>query len=127
VANLARHHTRPFHAIENIDLPFMILFFVLTGASLQTGMLIKIGLVGIGYLVLRILGRFVGAWVGGTAAQAEPLFRLWIGIALVAAQRRPDLGETILTVVIASTVLFEIAGPILTRQALIGMGEILKS
>jgi hypothetical protein len=50
-----------------------------------------------------------------------------LGMALVAAQRRPDLGESILTVVIASTVLFEIAGPILTRQSLIRMGEFRKS
>jgi hypothetical protein len=50
-----------------------------------------------------------------------------LGMALVAAQQRPDLGETILTVVIASTVLFEIAGPVLTRQALIRMGEVPKS
>jgi Kef-type K+ transport system membrane component KefB len=139
VANLARHHTRPFHAIENIELPFMILFFVLAGASLQTETLITIGLVGTGYLVLRVLGRFVGAWVGGALGRAKSPFRLWmalalmpqagvaLGMALVAAQQRPDLGETILTVVIASTVLFEIAGPVLTRQALIRMGEAPKS
>jgi Kef-type K+ transport system membrane component KefB len=139
VANLARHHTRPFHAIEHIELPFMILFFVLAGASLHTDVLIKIGLTGTGYLVLRIGGRFAGAWVGGVLGRAESRFRLWmamalmpqagvaLGMALVAAQRRPDLGESILTVVIASTVLFEIAGPILTRQSLIRMGEFRKS
>ncbi|MDH3718889.1 MAG: cation:proton antiporter [Planctomycetota bacterium] len=34
VTNLARHHYRPFHEIENVEWPFMILFFVLAGASL---------------------------------------------------------------------------------------------
>ena len=29
VAYLANHHKRPFHAIENIELPFMVLLFVL--------------------------------------------------------------------------------------------------
>ena len=29
VASLATHHDRPFHAIEGIEWPFMILFFVL--------------------------------------------------------------------------------------------------
>ena len=28
VANFAKHHKRPFHAIEGIEWPFMILFFV---------------------------------------------------------------------------------------------------
>ena len=32
VARRARHHEQPFHAIENIEWPFMILFFVLAGA-----------------------------------------------------------------------------------------------
>ena len=34
VASLARHHRRPFHAIEGIEWPFMILFFLLAGASI---------------------------------------------------------------------------------------------
>ncbi len=35
VTNLAKHHTRPFHEIEHIEWPFMVLFFVLAGASLK--------------------------------------------------------------------------------------------
>jgi Kef-type K+ transport system membrane component KefB len=35
VANLARHHRRPFRAIEGIEWPFMVLFFVLSGTSLH--------------------------------------------------------------------------------------------
>ncbi|MGD2125106.1 MAG: cation:proton antiporter [Desulfobacteraceae bacterium] len=136
IANFARHHTRPFHAIELIDLPFMILFFVLAGASLETEMLSNIGLVGSAYVVLRVVGRFVGAWAGGAIGRAESLFSRWmgaallpqagvaLGMALVATQRRPDLGEVILTVVVTSTVLFEIIGPVLTRIALVRMGEV---
>ena len=46
-----------------------------------------------------------------------------LGMALVAIERRPDLGEIILPVVIASTVLFEVIGPMLTRTGLIHVGE----
>ena len=35
VASFAKHHTRPFHAIEGFEWPFMIFFFVLAGASLD--------------------------------------------------------------------------------------------
>jgi Kef-type K+ transport system membrane component KefB len=136
VANLARHHMRPFHAIEGIEWPFMILFFVLAGASLHAKALYQVGLAGSAYIILRIIGRFLGAWVGGAVSRAEPLVRRWIGMALmpqagialgmalVAIQRRPDLGEVILTVVIASTVLFEVIGPVLTRIALVRAGEV---
>ena len=136
VANLARHHTRPFHAIEGIEWPFMILFFVLAGTLLEFHALYQIGLVGAGYIILRIVGRLVGAWVGGSISHAEPLMRRWMGLALmpqagvalamalVVVKRYPHLCEIILPVVIASTVLFELIGPVLTRIALVRVGEV---
>lgn len=135
VANRASHHEYPFHAIENIEWPFMILFFVLSGASLQTEALYKIGLIGTSYILLRIIGRLVSAWLGGIMSHANPRLRRWMGVALlpqagvalgmalVAKERCPILGELILPVVIASTILFEIIGPVATRSALIHWGE----
>lgn len=35
VANLAKHHERPFREIENIEWPFMVVFFVLAGAEFR--------------------------------------------------------------------------------------------
>lgn len=136
VANLARHHTRPFHAIEGIEWPFMILFFILSGASLQTETLYRIGFVGGMYILFRIIGRFLGAWVGGAISHAGPVMCRWmgmalmpqagvaLGMALIAIQRRPDLEGVILPVVIASTVFFEVLGPILTRIGLVRAGEV---
>jgi Kef-type K+ transport system membrane component KefB len=136
VANLARHHIRPFHAIEGIEWPFMILFFVLAGASLQLETLFQIGFVGSAYIIFRIIGRLLGGWTGGAISNAKPLMRRWMGIvlmpqagvalgmALVVIERRPDLGEIILPVVIASTVLFELIGPVLTRTGLMHVGEV---
>ena len=134
VANLSRHH-RPFHAIEGIEWPFMILFFILAGATLELGSLSKIGIVGAGYVIFRIVGRILGGWAGGWISGSDPPMRRWIGIAmmpqagvalgmaLVATQRLPDFGDTILPVIIASTVLFEVLGPIFTRLALIRVGD----
>ena len=136
VANLARHHIRPFHAIEGIEWPFMILFFVLAGASFQLETLFQIGFVGSAYIIFRIIGRLLGGWTGGSISNAKPLMCRWMGIALmpqagvalgmalVVIERRPDLGEIILPVVIASTVLFELIGPVLTRTGLIHVGEV---
>jgi Kef-type K+ transport system membrane component KefB len=130
VANLARHHERPFHAIEDVEWPFMIVFFVLAGASLRLESLHQIGALGVAYMVLRVLGRLIGAWVGGLPAGVPVVDRLWMGLsllpqagvalgmALVASQRFPEVGRAILPVVIAATVLFELIGPILTRLAL---------
>ena len=136
VANLAHHHTRPFHAVEGIEWPFMVLFFLLAGASLDAAVLTRIGFIGLGYVIFRIIGRFLGAWTGGMMAHAEPLFKKWmgmalmpqagvaLGMALIAVQRRPDLSEIILPIVIASTVFFELIGPVMTRLSLVRAKEI---
>jgi hypothetical protein len=47
-----------------------------------------------------------------------------LGMALVATHRRPDLADMIFSVVIASTVLFEVIGPVVTRSALVHVGEV---
>lgn len=136
VANLARHHKRPFHAIEGIEWPFLILFFVLAGASLHVDSLAAVGLLGAAYIILRVVGRLLGAWAGGVLSNADPHIRRWMGVALmpqagvalgmalVATQRLPDLSDIILPVVIGATVLFEVIGPVLTRRVLILAGEV---
>ena len=135
VVNMASHHTRPFHEIEHIEWPFMILFFVLAGASLELESLNGIGLIGLAYIGLRILGRVLGGWLGGFLANTEPVHRRWIGaallpqagvalgMALVAANYFPDLKEALLAVTVGTVIAFEVLGPILTFMALRKTGE----
>lgn len=135
VVNLAKHHTRPFHEIEHIEWPFMVLFFVLAGASLRLESLYDIGLIGLAYLVLRIIARMLGGWIGSRVADIPILHRRWIGLALipqagvalgmalVAADHFPDLEEMLLAVTIGTTIVFEVVGPILTQLALRKVGE----
>lgn len=113
----------------------MILFFILAGASLELGALKHLGVLGTVYVVARVAGRMLGAWLGGRACHAEPAVRRWIGIAmmpqagvalgmaLIAVGRFPTYQATILPMVVASTVFFELTGPILTRLALHRAGE----
>lgn len=63
VANLARHHRRPFHAIEGVEWPFLNLFFVLAGASMEVEMVRHAGLALVAFVVLRVLGRCLGGWL----------------------------------------------------------------
>jgi len=136
VANFARHHNRAFHdnrafhEIENIEWPFMVLFFVLAGASLNIAVLPTMGTVGLAYMVLRIIGRIAGGWLGGTLSGMSPLHRNWIGVALmpqagvslgmalIAASAFPEARDEILGTAIATTILFELAGPLATSVAL---------
>jgi Kef-type K+ transport system membrane component KefB len=135
VAARARHHRRPFHAIEGIEWPFMILFFVLAGASLDVSALATLGAVIVAYVVLRTLGIELGTRAGAAASGANPAIRHWmgrallpqagiaLGMALVAAQRFPELGDDLLNLAVASTALFEIVGPVFTRRAVDRSGD----
>jgi Kef-type K+ transport system membrane component KefB len=136
VANLAHHHTRPFHAIEGIEWPFIILFFVLAGASLRVESLQDVGLLAGLYVLLRIVGRVVGGAVGAIMAGEDGAMRRYmgfamlpqagiaLGMALVATTRLPQYREPILALVISTTILFELFGPVLTRLALGWAGEV---
>jgi len=130
ITNLAKHHAYPFHEIENIEWPFITLFFILAGASLQIGMLAELGVLGLVYLLARIGGKLIGAWVGARASHANNDVQHWmgfslfpqagvaIGMALLTANRFPEHQQVILSVAISTTVFFELIGPICTRVAL---------
>ncbi len=130
VANLVKHHNRPFEVLGSFDWPFLVLFFVLAGASLQLSSLLALGVVGLGYVLARGLGRILGGWVGGYAARASAADSRWMGVALMpqagvalgmailAGDQMPQYRETINTVTLAATIVFELVGPVLTRHAL---------
>ncbi len=130
VVNLARHHDQPFHEIERIEWPFILLFFVMAGASLEVDMLSQIGWIGLAYVALRLTARIAGGWLGGwfagvsrregvlTGMALMPQAGVAIGMALVAADRFPAYADQILAITIASTIIFEIIGPLCTQYAL---------
>lgn len=129
-------------------MPLMfILFFALAGAHLDVGLLSMIGLVGLVYIVSRIIGKAGGAWVGGVWGRAPSLIRKNLGIAILSqaglavglalivhnelsalermgVHAAAEVAAVVLTTITATTVVFEVIGPILTRWALVRAGEI---
>ena len=93
------------------------------------------GLLGTTYIIGRIAGLILGARVSGRFCHADKTIGHWmgmalmpqagvaLGMALIAGQHFPDLKETIITVVIGSTVFFELLGPVVIRRVLIHVGE----
>ena len=124
IVNFATHHTRAFHEIEHIQWPFLILFFILAGASLEIDAVQKLGVIGLAFVLLRVGSRLIGGWIGGTLAQVPrheramfgmallPQAGVAIGMALVAAQQFPQWETQIVALTVGSTVVFEIIGPV---------------
>lgn len=122
------------------------LFFVLAGAHLRLAALPSLGIIGIVYMLGRSFGLIGGAWIGSKLGRAEPVIvknlglgilsqaGVAIGLALYVQQTFSQYGEagawigtTIITTVTATSVIFEIVGPILTKIALRRAGEIAPS
>lgn len=130
VANLATHHTRPFHAIKNIQSPFLVLFFILAGASLDFVNLLDVGLIGALYITLRVIGKILGGWLSGrllgmTGSDARwigaamlPQAGVAVGMALIVSHILPNYADTIMAITIAATAFFEILGPLVARAAI---------
>lgn len=136
VANFSRHHReKVFEEIEEMQWPLLILFFLLAGASLELEALWQAGWIGVLYIVLRMIGRFIGSWLGASWAGCQDRNFHWmglamlphagipIGMALVAIQYFPEHQETLLAVILGATVIFELVGPGLTRHMLFQAGE----
>ena len=135
VANLARHHLRPFNAIEGIEWPFLILFFLLAGASFEFSTVRSAGGMLAAYFFLRVLGRLLGGLLCIPCARLQPKHGYWLGAALlpqagvamgmtlVVSRELPDVGAVVLPIVLAGTIIFEVIGPIVTRVSLSRVGE----
>lgn len=135
MTNVARHHERAFHEIEHIEWPFLVLFFVLAGASMHVDALLGVGFLGVAYVLLRVMGKIGGAALGVAVSGGEASVRRWLGpallpqagialgLALIVEQRFPEINGHLLSLIIAATVVFEVLGPPSTRLALRRSGE----
>jgi Kef-type K+ transport system membrane component KefB len=147
VTNLVVDNSEYIHcAVERVGPLAYILFFVMVGAHLQVSLLPQMGLLGIVYLLLRSIGKFGGAWLGGWLGGAEPQVRnnlgfgllsqagVAIGLALSIAGRFDVYGEagiylgsTVINVITATTFVVQIAGPIMVKFAVTRAGEVDKA
>ncbi len=118
--------------------PLFMLFFVISGATLDLAIIPYIGVIGIVYLVCRSLGKYFGAFLGGVVTKADKNVRNHLGITLLpqagvaigmaqSVASEPALAEissSIVTVVLCATLVYEIIGPLLTKISLKKAGEI---
>ncbi len=119
--------------------PLFLLFFVISGAELNLSVLPTVGLVGVCYVLARVLGKWMGASLGARMVHAHPNVQKYLGLTLVpqagvaigmaqlALSRLPSHGQQIQAVVLAGTLIYELTGPVITKLALTRAGEIPKA
>ncbi|MDO5097001.1 MAG: cation:proton antiporter [Peptostreptococcaceae bacterium] len=137
ISNVRYGKLKYFSIVENITVPIFLAFFVISGADLDIGALKATGLVGIAYVLVRVIGKWLGAFIGAKAFNMPksvqkylgytlvPQAGVAIGLSLVAQNALPgEHGSEIRTVILAATVIYEFVGPLVTKKALMAAGEI---
>jgi Kef-type K+ transport system membrane component KefB len=132
VANVSSQKLKAFGSLEQFSSPIITMFFVLAGARLDIRLIPTIGFLGAAYLIFRILGKVLGAALGATISHAPTTVRKYIGLGLLSqvgvavglaitvSREFPgtNLGTTVITILLATTIITEIVGPISTKTAL---------
>ena len=117
--------------------PLLVLFFVLSGADLDLtvftrGSIILIGLI---YIATRCLGKYFGAGISSRLTNCSASVVKYLGVTLfpqagvalgmcVTASQLPGDGALIRNIVLFAVLVYEIAGPLLTKWALTQSGDI---
>ena len=117
--------------------PLFALFFVLSGAELELDVFanLMIVLLGLLYIVARSAGKYLGAYLSARALGCSRSVYHNLGITLlpqagvalgmcVTARELGEAGELICNITLFAILIYELVGPMLTKQALQRAGDI---
>jgi len=118
--------------------PLFALFFVISGAELELGVFgeVTIVLISVVYIIFRSLGKYIGTYISAKATKCEPQICKYLGITLlpqagvalgmctIAAIDLGEAGHLVRNITLFAVLIYELFGPLLTRQALMSAGEI---
>lgn len=136
----ATNDDKLFKQLNYFSPPILLLFFVRSGANFQLDALLSTGdsiagipllVIGAVYFFVRIVGKYAGAFIGCQVVKKDKLVRNYLGFALVpqagvaiglaALASRTVGGETgaaMETIILASSVMYELIGPALAKMSL---------
>ena len=117
--------------------PLFALFFVISGAELELSVFTDVAIVFIGivYIIFRSLGKYFGTFASAKASGCEPNICKYLGITLLpqagvalgmcaTAMQLGEQGNLIRNITLFAVLVYELVGPLLTRQALTAAGDI---
>ena len=147
--NFVSDSNRTLDVMDRFTSPIYMMFFVISGASLdltiffdKNGLIVLI--IALTYVVFRFLGKWLGAFTGASITRCEPKIKKYLGFALIPQagvaiglattaytlfNKNPDTayaGSLILAIILTSTLIYELIGPMVAKFALNKAGEIPK-
>ena len=136
--NLSEYSVDIMARSEQWTAPLYAVFFVLSGAQLDLTVFRypSVLLIGLVYILVRCAGKYLGARVSSTAMGCDEKVKKYLGITLfpqagvalgmvVTAQALgAEMGAMIRNIILFSVLVYELIGPLLTKEALMAAGEV---
>ena len=126
-----------YRQINNFTPPVMSIFFIMSGMNLDLSALTTVGTVGLAYFIVRIIGKYLGTYISclitGTSREIRnymglaliPQAGVAIGLAFLGQRLLPEeMGKLLLTIILSSSVLYEMVGPVCAKMSLFLSGSI---
>lgn len=126
-----------YKELEKFTPPILSIFFVVSGMNLDISSFGTFGVIGASYFIIRIVGKYMGAYLGCIFAKTSKSVRNYLGLALIpqagvaiglaflGKRILPEsLANIMLTIILSSSVLYELIGPLSAKIALIYSGAI---
>jgi Kef-type K+ transport system membrane component KefB len=140
ISNVAPNRSKDtFELVHKFAPPIYVMFFVFVGAGIQVSNLSTIAWVLVlVYVVGRSLGKMFGSTIGAKIVRSQPKIQKYLGMCLfaqggvavglciLAGQRfsaYPEVGELIVLVVAATTLVVQFLGPAFVKLAVTRSGE----
>jgi Kef-type K+ transport system membrane component KefB len=127
--------SEPIAAVESIEETVFAIFFVFSGMHFDGSVMRTAGIVALILFGIRFAGKYFGTIIGARISRASDKIRKYLGFALVpqagvalglallAQEIFPLLGDILFNVVLASVIINELVAPPLTKYAIIKAGE----
>ena len=145
--NMSKDNGKTLDLMDRFTAPIYLMFFVISGASLDLTIFFnKNGLIVLAiaaiYILARVMGKWTGAFTGASISRCEPKTRKYLGFALIPQAgvaiglattanalftANPDTeyeGALIIAIILTSTLVYELIGPLVSKFALNKAGEI---
>lgn len=136
IANFDQNRRIFIKVIHNVSTYIYVAFFALTGASLTLSVLKDVWYITLILLSLRIVGIYLGSYIGGRMGNDNPKYRhvrwmcfitqagVGLGLSKKVADSYPDWGGQFATIIISVIIINEIFGPIAFKWVLRIVGDV---
>ena len=121
--------------MDEMSAPFLVIFFVISGASLDFSKMTSCLIITIAFILARTVGKIFGAYMGADLTHCNKKIKTYLGPTLL-SQTGLAIGlaieaskvflesNTMMTIIIASSFVFDMIGPVLTKYMLKKCGDI---